>query len=912
MMRRNIFIVSKLLLILLIFPLFCWLDKDLLADKNSELVTIGVYTDNKPLIYSDENGEVFGIIPDILSDLFQEIGFRLSFVDLRINTDPNFNPDLLITINHLTPSNLMEDSSVKIASLPSVILNRESSPFVFSLQDLDNKIIAVEKGAPADHVLRSKNVDAEISYFTNYIDVFDSLRLGVVDAAICDFITAAIYIKKSFDNNFKIASAGPVGFSDINLINNSMNNERWSYFKYQLSFVDNNYVNNELTKYISSANLIYIGKNIPKRVITISTIVSALIFFTVTFIFFKNKKLTNIIKRDSLLIEKGDKKYKKIIDNAQAGFLFIHDNDTFDDIDCNKRGAEILGYGSISDFKRSFYVDRHFVRQELVSFIDEVKSKKDIKNQAIKGSSHLGETIWLRCHGKAFPEENSIVMIFIDDTDRVVAEQNLRKYQGDLEALVRQRTQELEQAVMSSVLAQESAEKANKAKSVFLSNITHELRTPLTAILGYAHLLSRKNDIKEEYLNKIEIIERSGKHLSNMINEVLDLSKIEAGKEDLNLKSFSIRDLFSDLENMFKEIICENNNTLKLSIPTKIPDKIFADEGKIRQVLINLIGNACKFTKYGIINIKIAMGPSIEKMGGGILNISISDTGDGINEDEIETLFTPFEQAKLGRRSKNSTGLGLAISMRYAKLMSGDISVKSSVGVGSTFKFSFKYHQVDKSLPEYYDINRINNSVKGKTILVVDDLDEMRDLLSSIFDTYPVQVKTVSSGQEALSAVSEEQIDLVLLDMNMPQMSGQETLMTLKSGPYSDIPVIVVSADPLSKNIQDIIEAGASAFLAKPLCEDSLLSEIVDLFESDNCQISVVNYCDAYEGEGAISRIPESFRSSLIEAVSTLNPEIIDAAVSELVEMDPDAGKFVRSFSRTFNYDALLKALRKG
>jgi len=279
------------------------------------------------------------------------------------------------------------------------------------------------------------------------------------------------------------------------------------------------------------------------------------------------------------------------------------------------------------------------------------------------------------------------LFVWHDITDRKQAEVALKQALDSLEQTVEERTAELR-------VAKESAEAANKAKSVFLSNMSHELRTPLNAILGYSELMKRDVAIIAENRDYLDTINRSGEHLLNLINQVLEISKIEARRAVLEPAVFELSSFFSDLHSMFRVRIKAKGLRFALEGVNELPRYAVADEGKLRQVLINLIGNAIKFTEEGGITVRVSVdGGTADDM---LLVVEVQDTGPGIAEEELETVFQAFEQTASGRRIMGGTGLGMTISREYARLMGGDLTVTSRVGAGSVFRLSTRFAEGEK------------------------------------------------------------------------------------------------------------------------------------------------------------------------------------------------------------------------
>ncbi|BAQ63685.1 circadian input kinase A [Geminocystis sp. NIES-3709] len=416
----------------------------------------------------------------------------------------------------------------------------------------------------------------------------------------------------------------------------------------------------------------------------------------------------------------------------------------------------------------------------------------------------------------------------------------LEKVNNELENRVLTRTQQLAEA-------KDKAEVANQAKSTFLANMSHELRTPLNAILGFAQLMMRSNTLPPQDKEKIGIINRSGEYLLTLINNVLDLAKIEAGKMSLNPQKFDLYRLLDELEDFLRLNAEQKGLQLIFEKHKETPRYLETDSVKLRQVLINLLSNAFKFTQEGGVSLfvkpeKLNLENEPKKIN---LRFEISDTGSGIEEKQIQELFKPFNQTDTGKNSQEGTGLGLVISRKFIELMGGEITVKSEITVGTTFLFNILANKVDNIPMEKESfVSRViglQSQDVASRILVVDDKTVNCQLLSSLLIPIGFAVREAYNGQEALNVWEEWQPHLIFMDMRMPVMDGYEATQAIKSTIKGNATaVIALTASVLEEEKVICLSAGCDDFLRKPFRQQAIF-EIIQkhlgveyIYESDS------------------------------------------------------------------------------
>jgi PAS domain S-box-containing protein len=468
--------------------------------------------------------------------------------------------------------------------------------------------------------------------------------------------------------------------------------------------------------------------------------------------------------------------------------------------------------------------------------------------------------------------------------------------------------------------AKEAAEAANRAKSTFLANMSHEIRTPMNAILGFSQLLRSDPGLPAAQKQHVTTIARSGEHLMDIINDILEMARIESGRVGLNLTALDLQQLLDDLTRMFSLRTQAKKLGFRIERQSDLPRNVVSDGPKLRQVLINLLGNAVKFTPDGGA-IVLRVRTTAEPAGRLRLQAEVEDSGVGIAPEDIPRLFRPFFQTGAGKQALGGTGLGLAISREFARLLGGDLTVRSQVGKGSTFLFTAEMSRADAPAAVTADSTppRALHLLPGLLdcrILIVDDERDNRELLEHILAPLGFALRSAVDGSEALAQCQAWSPHLVLLDLRMPVMDGYEAARRIRQAYGAAVKIIALSASVLTESQHEARDAGADLFMGKPLNEADLLAQIrrltgVDYIYADPTAPTAPADATtaAAPSATAIRGLPSALVTQLREAVQRAEYEQMLALVAQAEAHDAVLGRQFRQLVENFEYTALQTLL---
>ncbi|MEM9484865.1 MAG: ATP-binding protein, partial [Cyanobacteria bacterium P01_F01_bin.116] len=477
------------------------------------------------------------------------------------------------------------------------------------------------------------------------------------------------------------------------------------------------------------------------------------------------------------------------------------------------------------------------------------------------------------------------------------SQQTLEKSNQELRATL----QTLRATQVELQQAKEKAESANRAKSEFLANMSHELRTPLNSIIGFTQILSKDTSFKPEQQQRLSIINRSGEHLLSLINNILEMSKIEAGQIALNAKYFDLHKILGDIQGMFCLKVQEKGLQFRIEPDANLPQRIYADEGKLRQILINLVGNAVKFTEKGTVTLKARVCAATQST----LHLDIEDSGPGIPKEDLEQLFVPFEQTTAGHKIKQGTGLGLSITDKFVNLMGGEITASSTVGVGTCFHVSLPIEIADSdSFPVQRYTEKVVGLVPGQPdyrMLIVDDEPDNCLVMLDLLRPVGISVQQASNGQEAIETWQKWQPHLIWMDLRMPEVDGYEATRRIREESHriedareEKTPVIIALTASVFEGKQELMhQAGFDDFVLKPFQEESIWGKISEHLGTEfvyDSASALPNLASAAMPElvttdelaAALKAMPTEWINELKQAASYLKGKRVKQLVAEM------------------------------
>ncbi len=606
-------------------------------------------------------------------------------------------------------------------------------------------------------------------------------------------------------------------------------------------------------------------------------------------------------------LQASEAKYRSIFENSQVGIGRTRLEDGMF-LEVNQCYANIMGFGSPADligtrFSSEFYVNPGDRQRILVG----LKQKGEVCNFEEQVRRPDGKIVWvlLSLHVNAEAECIDFVLTDISEAKR---EEIARK-----------------QAEVALQQAKLAAEIANRTKSQFLANMSHELRTPLNIILGFAQLLARDRLLTAPQQEYLDTITRSGKHLLELINDVLEMSKIEAGRAYLDETSFDLHRQLQALDDMWQPKAMSKGLQLRIERQVEVPQYAIADERKLLQVLMNLLSNAIKFTEAGRVSLRVwvkrenGRSEEIESLSSQHLCFEVEDTGVGIASDELEILFDAFIQTESGRQSQQGTGLGLAISREFVRLMGGDLTLETQVGQGTSFRFDIPLviAAAVKGSPQqpHQRVIGLAPDQPPYRLLVAEDCRDNRQLLVKLLEPIGFEVRQAANGQEAIALWESFAPHLIWMDLRMPVMDGYEATKQIKSQLKGQATVIIaLTASTFEEERATALAAGCDDFVRKPFREEEIFEKIAHYLgvryryeplvlptKSDGTQ------SDATTALLLLEKMPAEWQSQLHQAATQVDAEQIVQLIRQIPSEYAILAPFIADLANRYRFDQIVE-----
>lgn len=599
-------------------------------------------------------------------------------------------------------------------------------------------------------------------------------------------------------------------------------------------------------------------------------------------------------KRMEAELKEAEEKYRTILETMDSGYYEVDLKGTMRF--CNPALRKFLGYGEeeeLTGLPFSAYMDE-----------DEVQRIYGIFHEVYVSGKPCGDFYW-RLTRKDGASAYSAASVY-----------PMRDAQGSI-AGFRGTVRDI--TILKE--AKDAADAASRSKSAFLANMSHEIRTPMNAILGFAQLMERDPDLSPQSREHLDVINRSGEHLLALINDILEMSKIEAGRATFTPNTFDLHAFLRDIERMFRIRTDAKKLTFLLEEVGPVPRWTATDEGKLRQILINLLGNAVKFTEEGGIALRVAAraetGDTVD------LIFEVEDTGPGMTEEEKGLIFQAFEQTRAGVKT-GGTGLGLALSRGFVQVMGGSIAVASTVGKGTTFRFEIPVREgtAEQVKPREAKrrVLRLKPGQGEIRVLVADDRETNRQLLSRLLGTVGFATREAVNGEDALRMIREWTPRVVLMDMTMPVMDGYEATRVIKATPeLKGTAVIAVTASAFEEDRRRIFAAGADGYLSKPFKEEDLFENIRLLTGAEFLydEIGAPERAPDREEESArmhrtVSALAPELVSQMRDAVESADMDLFNELAGQLSAEHPDFTRWVQQMAARYEYEALIELFSAG
>ncbi|MES9946039.1 MAG: AAA family ATPase [Candidatus Thiodiazotropha sp.] len=661
------------------------------------------------------------------------------------------------------------------------------------------------------------------------------------------------------------------------------------------------------------SGLFYLENNLASNVFTVERLELLKALASQAAISLENAALYAELESKIIALRESEQKFRVIFDQTFQFIGVLETDGTL--LQANRTSLQFAGVDIQAVIGKPFWETPWWdhsveLQEQLKRAVQEAAQGKLVRFEASHPTPD-GEVSYVDFSLKPVINEEGQVLQLIpegrDITERKRAEEELVRYKGHLEETVQQRTEELR-------LARDEAEAANRAKSVFLANMSHELRTPLNAILGFSHMMQRDENLSEDQHETLNIINTSGEHLLKLINDVLEIAKIEAGKLQLEIAAFDLHALVREVTDMMRLRAQQKGLQLELDQASEFPRYIKGDEARLRQILVNLVSNAVKFTVEGGVTIRLGVTGNNHRQ----LLLEIVDTGSGISDQDQQRLFKPFEQLPEGK-TQVGTGLGLSIVQHFIRLMDGNIVVESSLGKGSQFHVELPLNEADEEEigrlagKRHGEVSGLAPGQKSYRILIAEDQRDNQLLLVKLMTQVGMQVKVAENGEECVEIFKKWKPDLIWMDRRMPVMDGVEAtrrIRRLRGG--KKVKIVAVTASAFKEQEPEMLDAGMDDYIRKPFLfgeiYDSLAQQLGVQFtyHKDENAPKIVRQVLTTEHMLAVT---DEQREALRLAVVSLDRQNIDSVIKQIAKDSADLGQVLSQLADEFDYPTILSAI---
>lgn len=625
------------------------------------------------------------------------------------------------------------------------------------------------------------------------------------------------------------------------------------------------------------------------------------IFFSHAALILGNEIRSHLRRKIEAALLESESRFRRMVKDMPMPLGLVLQNGTIQYV--NDRFEQLLGYTledipTIDVWWRLAYPDPAYRQWAIATWEAAIqaaaRSGGDIQAREYQVACKNGDMRTMEISGVLLGED--CLATFVDLTVRKQAEAELERYRHQLEQLVDERTVQL-------VQARDAAEFANRAKSVFLSNMSHELRTPLNSILGFAQLMECDERLPADARRNIETVNRAGRHLLSLINDVLEISRIEAGRATIQNAAFDLPETLAAVEEMIRLRAEGKGLAFTVELSGKLPHYVYGDAHRLRQVLLNLLGNAVKYTDQGQISLQLA--PSDDS-----IHFAVKDSGAGISPEEQLQIFQPFYQTEAGIAKGEGTGLGLTISREYVRLMGGELLVSSRQGQGSAFSFTLPLPEADTPAAsvEQRRVLQLEPGQPAVRVLVAEDNPDNQALIRLLLENVGFEVQIAENGQRAIELFQSWQPDFIWMDMRMPVLDGYAATQAIRALPGgARVKIVALTASAFQENREAILAAGCDNMLAKPLDAARLYGVMGELlgvryrYADEPVAVSA-----AAEPIGTdFSALPDALRQELLAAAELLDPEAVQGIAERLLVDYPEQARRVAELADAYRFDVI-------